>query len=141
MSEPTVRLYMAPFGASGSFQFTIPKKLCPNPTLEERLSSMISDLTAGAPQFIASVDKTLVPRPESWALLDLQRGILVHSSSATVYLIELICLMRQDQGACIVLPTTATLATPTMGKDAPSRASDPLRSKSFCPGTYCFKFG
>ena len=134
MSEPTVRLYMAPYGVLGPFQFTIPKKLCPNPTLEERVSSMISDLAAGVPQqSMPSVDKTLVPQPESWVLLDLQRGTLVHSSSATEYLIELVCVMSQS--ACIVLPTIATLATPTMGKDAPSRANDPLLSKSFCPGT------
>ena len=133
MLEPTVRLYIAPYGVSGPFLFTIPRKLCPTPTLEERLSSMISDMAAGTlPQSMPSVDKTLVPRPESWVLLDLQRGTLVHSSSSTAYLIEVICSTQRDQGACIVLPTTATLATPTMGKDA---HSDPLLCKSFCPAS------
>ena len=134
MRDPTIPLYIAPYAISNPFQFTVPREL-DGLTLEERLSNFISDLAVEKlPPSKASVDKTLVPQLESWVLLDLGRGTLIHSSFATAYLIESVHSSQQNPNGRIVLPTISTLTTPrleTTDRDASSRTSGPFFSKSF----------
>ena len=134
MEDPTIPLYIAPFAISNPFQFTVPSQQLSGFTLEKRLSYFISDLAAE--KVLPSkptVDKTLIPQPESWVLLDLGRGTLVHSSSTTAYLIMSVRVEPKIQDGCIILPTIATLTTPRVESTDEDELS--LSSKSFC--TWC----
>ena len=85
----SIPLYIAPYGISNPFHFTIPRILSRRPSLEERISDLISKLEEERPPpSMAFAGKTLVPPSEGWVLLDLGRGAIVHPSSASTFLLK-----------------------------------------------------